>query len=126
MIGATLARIQIKKISPGLWKTVIALVALRLIILPIIGVSVTLGFHKGNWYAGDDLLWFVSVLEYCLPSAMVFNIFNFQLLRSNVKRIFANRLFSNFFNCSVYHFNFCPPFYCYFHSESAIEILGNK
>lgn len=71
MIGATLARIQIKKMPPGFWKTAIALVALRLIVLPIIGAAVTIGFHKGDWFAGDDLLWFVSVLEYCLPSATV-------------------------------------------------------
>jgi hypothetical protein len=40
-----------------------------LVILPIIGVGITTGFYKGGWYGDDDLLRFVSVLEFGLPSA---------------------------------------------------------
>ena len=71
MIGATIARLQVDKMPPGFWKTALGVTVARLIVLPIIGVCISLGFHHGGWYAGDKLIWFVSVIQFCLPSATV-------------------------------------------------------
>lgn len=71
MIGATIARLQVDKMPSGFWKTALGVTVTRLIVLPIIGVCISLGFHHGGWYAGDKLIWFVSVIQFCLPSATV-------------------------------------------------------
>ncbi|KAI5949975.1 ECM3 [Candida theae] len=69
LLGATLARLQVKKMPPGFWKTALMITFTRLVILPIFGVGVTTGFNNGGWYAGDKLVRFVSVLEFGLPNA---------------------------------------------------------
>ena len=69
LLGATIYRLEVKKMPPGFWKTAVSVTAARLIILPIIGVGLTTGFYKGGWYGDDKLIRFVSVLEYGLPSA---------------------------------------------------------
>lgn len=69
LLGATLARLQVKKLVPGFWKTALMITAARLIIIPIFGVGVTTGMHKGGWYGSDKLVRFVSVLEFGLPNA---------------------------------------------------------
>lgn len=69
LLGATISRLQVKKMPKGFWKTAVAVTVSRLIILPIIGVGLTTGFYKGGWYGDDQLIRFVSVLEFGLPSA---------------------------------------------------------
>lgn len=69
LLGATIARLKVKSIIPGFWKTVVAICACRLIIMPIFGVGLTTGINKGGWYGDDKLIRFVSVLEYGLPNA---------------------------------------------------------
>lgn len=69
LLGATIARLEIKSMPEGFWKTAIGITIARLVILPIIGVGITTGMNKGGWYGDDKLLRFVSVLEYGLPSA---------------------------------------------------------
>ncbi|CAK7899111.1 protein Ecm3p [[Candida] anglica] len=69
LLGATISRLQVKKMPPGFWKTALGVTVSRLIILPIIGVGLTTGFYKGGWYGDDKLVRFVSVLEFGLPSA---------------------------------------------------------
>lgn len=69
LLGATIARLKVQSIIPGFWKTVIAITACRLIILPIFGVGLTTGIYKAGWYGDDALLRFVSVLEFGLPNA---------------------------------------------------------
>lgn len=69
LLGATISRLQVKKMPKGFWKTAVAVTVSRLIILPIIGVGLTTGFYKGGWYGDDKLIRFVSVLEFGLPSA---------------------------------------------------------
>ncbi|KAI5964905.1 ECM3 [Candida pseudojiufengensis] len=69
LLGATLARLKVKNMAPGFWKTAILVTAMRLIILPIFGVGVTTGMYKGGWYGHDRLVRFVSVLEFGLPNA---------------------------------------------------------
>lgn len=69
LLGATISRLQVKKMPKGFWKTAVAVTMSRLIILPIIGVGITTGFYKGGWYGEDKLIRFVSVLEFGLPSA---------------------------------------------------------
>ena len=69
LLGATLARLQVKKMPPGFWKTALLITFTRLVILPIFGVGVTTGFNNGGWYGDDKLVRFVSVLEFGLPNA---------------------------------------------------------
>lgn len=69
LLGATIARLKIKSMVPGFWKTVIAITACRLIVLPIFGVGLTTGIYKAGWFGDDVMVRFVSVLEYGLPNA---------------------------------------------------------
>lgn len=69
LLGATLARLQVKKMPPGFWKTALLITFTRLVVLPIFGVGVTTGFNNGGWYGDDKLVRFVSVLEFGLPNA---------------------------------------------------------
>lgn len=69
LLGATLARLQVKKMPPGFWKTALLITIARLVIIPIFGVGLTTGFYKGGWYGDDYLVRFVSVLEFGLPNA---------------------------------------------------------
>ncbi|KAK6461809.1 membrane protein [Scheffersomyces coipomensis] len=69
LLGATISRLQVKRMPPGFWKTAVMMTAARLIIIPIIGVGLTTGFSRGGWYGDDKLIRFVSVLEFGLPNA---------------------------------------------------------
>lgn len=69
LLGATIARLQVKKMPPGFWATAAMMTASRLIVVPIIGVGITTGLYKAGWYGDDYLLRFVSVLEFGLPNA---------------------------------------------------------
>ncbi|KAG7195825.1 uncharacterized protein KQ657_002210 [Scheffersomyces spartinae] len=69
LLGATISRLQIKKMPSGFWKTAVVITCCRLVILPIIGVGLTTGFQHGGWYGDDPMIRFVSVLEFGLPNA---------------------------------------------------------
>lgn len=69
LLGATIARLQVKTMPKGFWKTAVGIVLARLVILPIIGVGLTTGLDKAGWYEGDKLLRFICVLEYGNPNA---------------------------------------------------------
>lgn len=69
LLGATIARLKVKKTVPGFWKTVVMITACRLVILPIFGVGLTTGLAKAGWFDGNNLVRFVSVLEFGLPNA---------------------------------------------------------
>lgn len=69
LLGATIARLKVNAIIPGFWKTVVAITAARLIIMPIFGVGLTTGINNGGWFLNDKVLRFVSVLEFGLPNA---------------------------------------------------------
>jgi predicted permease len=68
LLGATISRLKVNKLYPGFWKTAAMITCSRLIVLPIFGVGLTTGLHKAGWY-DDDLIRFVSVLEFGVPSA---------------------------------------------------------
>lgn len=69
LLGATIARLKVKNVVEGFWKTVVMITACRLIIVPIFGVGFTTGIAKAGWFDGNDLLRLVSVLEFGLPNA---------------------------------------------------------
>lgn len=69
LLGATIARLQIKTMPKGFWKTAVCIVLARLVLLPIIGVGVTTGLQQAGWYGDDKLLRFICVLEYGNPNA---------------------------------------------------------
>lgn len=68
LLGATISRLKVNSIIPGFWKTVVAITAVRLIILPIFGVGLTTGINHAGWFL-DEIVRFVSVLEFGLPNA---------------------------------------------------------
>lgn len=69
LLGATIARLKIKSMVPGFWKTVVAITACRLVLLPLFGVGLTTGIYKAGWFGSDVMVRFVSVLEFGLPNA---------------------------------------------------------
>lgn len=69
VLGATIARLNVRSMPPGFWKTALAITAARLIILPIFGVGLTTGLNNAGWFGDDRLIRFVSVLEFGLPNA---------------------------------------------------------
>lgn len=68
LLGATISRLQVKKMPEGFWKTALMITCGRLIILPMIGVGLSTGLYKAGWY-DDIIMRFVSVLQFGLPSA---------------------------------------------------------
>lgn len=71
LLGATILRLQVKKMPKGFWKTAVGITVSRLIILPIFGVGLTTGFVHGGWYGPQDLLRFVLVIEFGMPLATI-------------------------------------------------------
>lgn len=69
LLGATIARLKVKNMYPGFWKTATMITLSRLVILPIFGVGLTTGLYKAGWYGDEQLIRFVSVLEFGVPSA---------------------------------------------------------
>ncbi|CAN3373481.1 hypothetical protein DIURU_003036 [Diutina rugosa] len=71
LLGATISRLQVKKMPKGFWKTAVGITVSRLVVLPIFGVGLTTGLVHGGWYGKQDLLRFVSVIEFGMPSATI-------------------------------------------------------
>lgn len=69
LLGATISRLQIKKMPKGFWKTALMITAVRLIIMPMVGVGITTGFQNAGWYGDDIIIRLVSVISFGLPSA---------------------------------------------------------
>lgn len=69
LLGATISRLKVKLMPPGFWKTAVGLTLLRLVIMPIFGVGLSTGLNDAGWFGNDDLVRFVTVLEFGLPSA---------------------------------------------------------
>ena len=69
LLGATISRLQIKKMPKGFWKTALMITAVRLIIMPMVGVGITTGFQNAGWYDNDIIIRLVSVISFGLPSA---------------------------------------------------------
>lgn len=70
MLGATMARLSIKKLPAGFWKSVLLMGVLKLVILPIIAVAWTNKMKALNWIAQDNhMALFVMIISSGVPSA---------------------------------------------------------
>lgn len=68
-LGACISRLKIKSAPKGFWKTASMLVALRLFVLPIIGVMWTNQLISLGWIAKENKLFqFVLIMSFSLPS----------------------------------------------------------
>ncbi|AET40116.1 putative ATPase ECM3 Ecym_5358 [Eremothecium cymbalariae DBVPG len=77
MVGATFARIKIRKLHPGLWKTAVAMVFVKQFIFPIIGIlwcHLLIKAGLANWQ-DDKMLLFNIALLWTLPTmSMLINL----------------------------------------------------
>lgn len=70
MLGATMARLSLKKMPTGFWKTVLLLATLKLVILPIIAVAWTNKMKQLGWIAEDNhMALFVMLISSGVPCA---------------------------------------------------------
>lgn len=69
ILGSTLSRLEMSRISWRFIRTPLMLSILRLILLPIIGTAVIFGLSKYGWFDDDDVLRFVSTIVWGLPNA---------------------------------------------------------
>lgn len=70
MLGATMARLSLKKMPTGFWKSVILLALLKLAVLPIIAVAWTHKMKELGWIAEDNhMALFVMLISSGVPCA---------------------------------------------------------
>ncbi|SCV05357.1 LANO_0H05710g1_1 [Lachancea nothofagi CBS 11611] len=68
LLGGTLARLEVKSLPPGFWKTTLMMTVLRLAILPIIGIAWANKLYNINWI-DNEIAKFVVILTWAMPSA---------------------------------------------------------
>ncbi|SCU93931.1 LADA_0G05622g1_1 [Lachancea dasiensis] len=68
LLGGTLARLEIKSLPKGFWKTTAIMTTFRLVILPIIGIAWADKLYDINWIE-NDIAKFVVILTWAMPSA---------------------------------------------------------
>lgn len=69
LLGATIGRIDLKKMERGIWKAPLVLTLVKLIIFPIIGCAFNSGLNKANLFYGQKILYFLCNISFGLPSA---------------------------------------------------------
>lgn len=68
LLGGTIGRLRIDKLK-GVWKVPLAIVISRLFLFPIIGCAFNYRLHKDGLFYGEDILYFISNINFCLPPA---------------------------------------------------------
>lgn len=70
MLGATMARLSIKKLPTGFWKGVLLMSVLKLVVLPIIALAWAGKMKELNWIAKDNYMaLFVMIISSGVPTA---------------------------------------------------------
>lgn len=70
MLGATIARLDIRNLPKGFWKSMVLMTLLKLVVLPIIAVAWTNKMRDMNWIDKDDkMAVFVIVVTAGVPTA---------------------------------------------------------
>lgn len=69
MLGGTIGRLKVNKFPKRLWAIPISVVVLRLFIFPVIGCAFNSKLHKDGLFYGQDILYFISNINFCLPPA---------------------------------------------------------
>ncbi|CAR28893.1 hypothetical protein ZYGR_0U02510 [Zygosaccharomyces rouxii] len=68
LLGGTLARLQVKKLPPGILRVAIAMTVLRLMVIPIVGVAWANKVYDLHWI-DTPIGKFVMILTWSMPSA---------------------------------------------------------
>jgi predicted permease len=69
ILGATLSRLHVSRLSWSFIRTPLMLSILRLVIMPVLGTAIIAGFAKCGWFMDDDVLRFCSTIVWGLPNA---------------------------------------------------------
>ncbi|GME98882.1 unnamed protein product [Ambrosiozyma monospora] len=69
LLGGTIGRLQVNNMNAKIWKVPILVTIFKLCIFPVIGCAVNSKFSKDGLFYNDDVLYFVSNINYCLPPA---------------------------------------------------------
>ncbi|OWB58053.1 hypothetical protein B5S28_g4045 [[Candida] boidinii] len=69
LLGGTMARLEMKQMPKGLFIAPLCLTIMRLVIFPIIGISISTKLYKDGLYYNDQILHFLCNIDWCLPSA---------------------------------------------------------
>ncbi|ODV84320.1 hypothetical protein CANARDRAFT_201190 [[Candida] arabinofermentans NRRL YB-2248] len=69
LLGGTIGRLEIKNLPKGVWTTPVAITIVRLCVFPVIGCALNHKIYKDGLFYGDDILYFVSNINFCLPPA---------------------------------------------------------
>lgn len=68
LLGGTIGRLRITKLR-GVWKVPLAIVLSRLFISPVIGCAFNHKLYTDGLFYGEDILYFISNINFCLPPA---------------------------------------------------------
>ncbi|GME70984.1 unnamed protein product [Ambrosiozyma monospora] len=69
LLGGTIGRLKVNKLPKGLWKTPVSLTIIKLFVFPVIGCALNSKIHKDGLFHNEDILYFLSNINFCLPPA---------------------------------------------------------
>ncbi|KAG7863140.1 hypothetical protein KL939_000459 [Ogataea angusta] len=69
VLGATIGRLEIRDIPLSRWRTPVAVTAVRLVLLPVVGCALDSKVSKDGLFYNEPILHFVSNIVFCMPPA---------------------------------------------------------
>lgn len=69
LLGGTIGRLKIETFPKKYWKVPVSIMFMRLFIFPVIGCAFNSKIHKDGLFYGQDILYFLSNINFCLPPA---------------------------------------------------------
>ncbi|VEU20191.1 DEKNAAC101042 [Brettanomyces naardenensis] len=69
MLGGTIGRLSLKKLPMGVWKTPVGITLFKLFIFPVMGCALNAKLYRDGLFYGEDILYFISNINFCLPPA---------------------------------------------------------
>jgi predicted permease len=70
MLGATIARLEVKQLPKGFWKSILLMSVLKLVVLPIIALAWVIKLQQIGWLSRkDDMAVFVMIVTSAVPTA---------------------------------------------------------
>lgn len=69
LLGGTIGRLKIQNLPKKLWRLPIAITFVKLFLFPIIGCAFDAKIYRNGMFYGQDILYFVSNISFCLPPA---------------------------------------------------------
>lgn len=69
LLGGTIGRLRLKNLPKNLWRLPLGITFVKLFIFPIIGCAFDAKIYRNGMFYGQDILYFVSNINFCLPPA---------------------------------------------------------